>query len=158
LFLHKFGCADHPLIDWFLFVGTCLVPTLSTLNFALYYHNAKVCYGNRLVSVSYGWLFTSVAWSYNNLTLGGTFAGGLLSFKPSIPKSLLLSGEHNVESHFTLINHQVYTYRPDPIHVFIWWNFDVAFYNFFAHFFSFFFRWNRLGQHLQLLLFWTEHW
>ncbi|KAK2408633.1 Nucleotide-diphospho-sugar transferase family protein [Trifolium repens] len=33
--------------------------------------------------------------------------GGLLSFKPSIPKSLLLSGEHNVESHFTLINHQM---------------------------------------------------
>ncbi|XP_004509491.1 arabinosyltransferase XEG113-like [Cicer arietinum] len=33
--------------------------------------------------------------------------GGFLSFKPSIPKSLLLSGEHNVESHFTLINHQM---------------------------------------------------
>ncbi|GAU39817.1 hypothetical protein TSUD_154740 [Trifolium subterraneum] len=33
--------------------------------------------------------------------------GGLLSFKPSIPKSLLLSGEHNVDSHFTLINHQM---------------------------------------------------
>ncbi|CAL5197348.1 unnamed protein product [Lathyrus oleraceus] len=33
--------------------------------------------------------------------------GGFLSFKPSIPKSLLLSGEHNVESHFTLINHQI---------------------------------------------------
>lgn len=32
--------------------------------------------------------------------------GGLLSFKPSIPKSMLLSGEHNIESHFTLINHQ----------------------------------------------------
>ncbi|KAJ7953290.1 arabinosyltransferase [Quillaja saponaria] len=33
--------------------------------------------------------------------------GGFLSFRPSIPKSLLLSGEHNIESHFTLINYQI---------------------------------------------------
>ncbi|XP_044505463.1 arabinosyltransferase XEG113-like isoform X5 [Mangifera indica] len=33
--------------------------------------------------------------------------GGFLSFKPSIPKSLLLDGEHNLESHFTLINYQM---------------------------------------------------
>ncbi|KAH7553367.1 hypothetical protein JRO89_XS12G0002800 [Xanthoceras sorbifolium] len=33
--------------------------------------------------------------------------GGFLSFKPSIPKSLLLDGEHNVESHFSLINYQI---------------------------------------------------
>ncbi|QCD81833.1 arabinosyltransferase XEG113-like [Vigna unguiculata] len=33
--------------------------------------------------------------------------GGLLSFKPYIPKSLMLSGEHNVESHFTLVNYQI---------------------------------------------------
>ncbi|KAH9614722.1 hypothetical protein KSS87_019584 [Heliosperma pusillum] len=32
---------------------------------------------------------------------------GFLSFKPSIPKSLLLDGEHNVESHFTVVNHQI---------------------------------------------------
>lgn len=74
---------------------------------------------------SCGWILNSIRGNYN-LTFGGTFAGGFLSFKPSIPKSLLLSGEHNVESHFTLINHQVYTYRLDPIHICIWWNFDVA--------------------------------
>ncbi|KAL2548105.1 xyloglucanase [Forsythia ovata] len=33
--------------------------------------------------------------------------GGFLTFKPSIPKSLLLDGEHNIESHFTLINYQM---------------------------------------------------
>lgn len=33
--------------------------------------------------------------------------GGFLSFKPSIPKSLLLDGEHNIESHFALVNHQI---------------------------------------------------
>ncbi|XP_074264527.1 arabinosyltransferase XEG113-like isoform X2 [Silene latifolia] len=33
--------------------------------------------------------------------------GGFLSFKPSIPKSLLLDGEHNVESHFTVVNYQI---------------------------------------------------
>ncbi|GFZ16298.1 xyloglucanase 113 [Actinidia rufa] len=32
--------------------------------------------------------------------------GGFLSFKPSIPKSLLLDGKHNIESHFSLINYQ----------------------------------------------------
>ncbi|PSS01286.1 Arabinosyltransferase [Actinidia chinensis var. chinensis] len=32
--------------------------------------------------------------------------GGFLAFKPSIPKSLLLEGEHNIESHFSLINYQ----------------------------------------------------
>ncbi|CAL4943035.1 unnamed protein product [Urochloa decumbens] len=34
-------------------------------------------------------------------------AGGFLSFKPSIPKSLLLDGAHNVESHFALVNYQL---------------------------------------------------
>ncbi|CAJ1941993.1 unnamed protein product [Sphenostylis stenocarpa] len=34
-------------------------------------------------------------------------SGGFLSFKPYIPKSLMLSGEHNVESHFTLVNYQI---------------------------------------------------
>ncbi|RYQ81708.1 hypothetical protein Ahy_B10g100329 [Arachis hypogaea] len=33
--------------------------------------------------------------------------GGFLSFKPFIPKGLLLSGEHNVESHFALVNYQI---------------------------------------------------
>ncbi|KAF6158859.1 hypothetical protein GIB67_012502 [Kingdonia uniflora] len=33
--------------------------------------------------------------------------GGFLSFKPSIPKSLLLDGEHNVATHFSLINYQM---------------------------------------------------
>lgn len=33
--------------------------------------------------------------------------GGFLAFKPSIPKSLLLDGEHNLESHFTLVNYQM---------------------------------------------------
>ncbi|XP_021286812.1 arabinosyltransferase XEG113 isoform X1 [Herrania umbratica] len=33
--------------------------------------------------------------------------GGFLSFKPSIPKSLLLDGEHNLQSHFSLINYQM---------------------------------------------------
>ncbi|XP_043717764.1 arabinosyltransferase XEG113-like [Telopea speciosissima] len=34
-------------------------------------------------------------------------SGGFLSFKPSIPKSLLLDGEHNIESHFSLMNFQI---------------------------------------------------
>jgi hypothetical protein len=33
--------------------------------------------------------------------------GGFLTFRPSIPKSFLLEGEHNVESHFVLVNHQM---------------------------------------------------
>lgn len=33
--------------------------------------------------------------------------GGFLSFEPSIPKSLLLDGEHTVESHFSLVNYQI---------------------------------------------------
>ncbi|CAI0441992.1 unnamed protein product [Linum tenue] len=33
--------------------------------------------------------------------------GGFLSFKPSIPKNLLLDGEHNLESHFALVNYQI---------------------------------------------------
>ncbi|KAI7726973.1 hypothetical protein M8C21_011398 [Ambrosia artemisiifolia] len=33
--------------------------------------------------------------------------GGFLTFKPSIPKSLLLDGEHNLETHFTLVNYQI---------------------------------------------------
>ncbi|XP_058191570.1 arabinosyltransferase XEG113 [Rhododendron vialii] len=33
--------------------------------------------------------------------------GGFLTFKPSIPKSLLLDGEHNVASHFSLVNYQI---------------------------------------------------
>ncbi|KAK4752266.1 hypothetical protein SAY87_021064 [Trapa incisa] len=33
--------------------------------------------------------------------------GGFLSFKPSIPKSLLFDGQHNIESHFTMINYQL---------------------------------------------------
>ncbi|KAI4370809.1 hypothetical protein MLD38_019118 [Melastoma candidum] len=32
---------------------------------------------------------------------------GFLSFRPSIPKNLLLDGEHNIESHFTLLNYQI---------------------------------------------------
>lgn len=34
-------------------------------------------------------------------------SGGLMTFKPSIPKSLLLDGEHNIESHFALVNYQI---------------------------------------------------
>lgn len=30
-----------------------------------------------------------------------------MSFKPSIPRSLLLDGEHSVESHFDVVNYQV---------------------------------------------------
>ncbi|XP_022140507.1 arabinosyltransferase XEG113 [Momordica charantia] len=33
--------------------------------------------------------------------------GGYLSFKSSIPKSLILEGEHNLDTHFTLINYQM---------------------------------------------------
>ncbi|KAI6706882.1 hypothetical protein NL676_009844 [Syzygium grande] len=33
--------------------------------------------------------------------------GGFLSFKPSIPKSLLLDGDHTIDTHFTLINYQI---------------------------------------------------
>ncbi|KDP31566.1 hypothetical protein JCGZ_15383 [Jatropha curcas] len=33
--------------------------------------------------------------------------GGFLSFKPSIPKSLVLDGQHSLESHFSLINYQI---------------------------------------------------
>ncbi|KAD4385708.1 hypothetical protein E3N88_25877 [Mikania micrantha] len=33
-------------------------------------------------------------------------SGGLLTFEPSIPKSLLLGGEHNLQTHFTLVNYQ----------------------------------------------------
>ncbi|XP_022941191.1 arabinosyltransferase XEG113-like [Cucurbita moschata] len=33
--------------------------------------------------------------------------GGYLSFKPSIPRNLLLEGEHNVDTHFILINYQM---------------------------------------------------
>ncbi|KAD5317306.1 hypothetical protein E3N88_17252 [Mikania micrantha] len=33
--------------------------------------------------------------------------GGFLTFRPSIPKSLLLDGEHNLETHFTLVNYQI---------------------------------------------------
>ncbi|KAK1271588.1 hypothetical protein QJS04_geneDACA004407 [Acorus gramineus] len=33
--------------------------------------------------------------------------GGFLSYKPSIPKDLLLDGNHTIESHFTLINYQM---------------------------------------------------
>lgn len=33
--------------------------------------------------------------------------GGLLTFKPSIPKNLLLDGEHSIDTHFTLVNYQM---------------------------------------------------
>ncbi|XP_072962573.1 arabinosyltransferase XEG113 [Typha angustifolia] len=33
--------------------------------------------------------------------------GGFLSFKPSIPRNLLLDGDHTVESHFLLVNYQL---------------------------------------------------
>ncbi|KAH6820428.1 xyloglucanase 113 [Perilla frutescens var. hirtella] len=33
--------------------------------------------------------------------------GGFLTFKPNIPKNLLLDGEHNIESHFALVNYQI---------------------------------------------------
>ncbi|KAJ0824601.1 putative nucleotide-diphospho-sugar transferase [Helianthus annuus] len=33
--------------------------------------------------------------------------GGFLTFKPSIPKSLLLDGEHNLQTHFALVNYQM---------------------------------------------------
>ncbi|XP_010266425.1 PREDICTED: arabinosyltransferase XEG113 isoform X2 [Nelumbo nucifera] len=33
--------------------------------------------------------------------------GGFLSFKPSIPKRLLLEGKHDVTSHFSLVNYQI---------------------------------------------------
>ncbi|CAL9781232.1 unnamed protein product [Musa acuminata subsp. burmannicoides] len=33
--------------------------------------------------------------------------GGFLSFKPGIPKSLLLDGPHTVQSHFSLVNYQL---------------------------------------------------
>ncbi|CAI9094971.1 OLC1v1030816C1 [Oldenlandia corymbosa var. corymbosa] len=34
-------------------------------------------------------------------------SGGFLTFKPSIPKNLLLDGDHNLDSHFTLVNYQI---------------------------------------------------
>ncbi|CAN4076416.1 unnamed protein product [Withania somnifera] len=33
--------------------------------------------------------------------------GGLLTFKPSIPKVLLLDGNHSIETHFNLVNYQM---------------------------------------------------
>ncbi|KAF7809527.1 arabinosyltransferase XEG113-like [Senna tora] len=33
--------------------------------------------------------------------------GGFLSFKPSIPSSMLLSGKHTINSHFSLVNYQI---------------------------------------------------
>ncbi|XP_075109214.1 arabinosyltransferase XEG113 isoform X2 [Nicotiana tabacum] len=33
--------------------------------------------------------------------------GGLLTFKPSIPKNLLLDGVHSIDTHFALVNYQV---------------------------------------------------
>ncbi|KAL8141869.1 hypothetical protein V2J09_014901 [Rumex salicifolius] len=33
--------------------------------------------------------------------------GGFLSFKPSLPKKMLLEGNHSVDSHFNLVNHQL---------------------------------------------------
>ncbi|KAI9083878.1 hypothetical protein K1719_034136 [Acacia pycnantha] len=33
--------------------------------------------------------------------------GGFLLFKPSIPRSLLLSGKHTIDSHFSLVNYQI---------------------------------------------------
>jgi arabinosyltransferase len=33
--------------------------------------------------------------------------GGYMSFKPRIPKKLLLDGAHTVDSHFALVNYQV---------------------------------------------------
>ncbi|CAA3031211.1 Nucleotide-diphospho-sugar transferase [Olea europaea subsp. europaea] len=33
--------------------------------------------------------------------------GGFLTFKPSVLKSLFLDGEHNIESHFDLVNYQM---------------------------------------------------
>ncbi|KAL7159747.1 hypothetical protein ABFS83_01G048600 [Erythranthe nasuta] len=33
--------------------------------------------------------------------------GGFLTFKPSIPKNLMLEGAHNVDSHFALVNYQM---------------------------------------------------
>ncbi|CAL0313223.1 unnamed protein product [Lupinus luteus] len=37
--------------------------------------------------------------------------GGFISFKPDIPSILLLNGEHNIESHFNLINDQIMQIR-----------------------------------------------
>ncbi|KAL1552668.1 arabinosyltransferase XEG113-like protein [Salvia divinorum] len=33
--------------------------------------------------------------------------GGFLAFKPHIPKNLMLDGEHNIDSHFALVNYQI---------------------------------------------------
>ncbi|KAG6391395.1 hypothetical protein SASPL_149149 [Salvia splendens] len=33
--------------------------------------------------------------------------GGFLTFKPNIPKNLMLDGEHNIDSHFALVNYQI---------------------------------------------------
>ncbi|KAK9699102.1 hypothetical protein RND81_08G152700 [Saponaria officinalis] len=33
--------------------------------------------------------------------------GGFMSFKPSVPRSLLFDGEHDVESHFAVVNYQI---------------------------------------------------
>ncbi|XP_047974454.1 arabinosyltransferase XEG113-like [Salvia hispanica] len=33
--------------------------------------------------------------------------GGFLTFKPNIPKNLMLDGEHNLDSHFALVNYQI---------------------------------------------------
>lgn len=47
------------------------------------------------------------AWDIKLIILYFASAEGFLSFKPSIPKNLLLDGEHTIESHFTLLNYQV---------------------------------------------------
>ncbi|KAD7116924.1 hypothetical protein E3N88_04192 [Mikania micrantha] len=45
-------------------------------------------------------------------------SGGLLTFEPSIPKSLLLGGEHNLQTHFTLVNYQGLDMMPKHFHGF----------------------------------------
>ncbi|GJM95799.1 hypothetical protein PR202_ga12577 [Eleusine coracana subsp. coracana] len=39
--------------------------------------------------------------------------GGFISFKPNIPKRLLLDGAHTVESHFALVNYQIHVMLKD---------------------------------------------
>lgn len=55
-------------------------------------------------------ILITLHWENLRMTNVLLIAGGFLSFKPSIPKQLMLDGEHSIESHFALVNYQVYIY------------------------------------------------
>ncbi|GBG80380.1 hypothetical protein CBR_g30748 [Chara braunii] len=49
----------------------------------------------------------AMAWAYDDDPDYFNPKDGLMSFKPNIPEELLIFGEHNVETHFALVNYQL---------------------------------------------------